>query len=1199
MVRKRKKTANKKTNGKKDVKKLTVQQTIAYKEMGRDGICRVQGNVYSKCIRFYDINYQLAQNEDKNAIFENWCDFLNYFDSSIHFQLSFINHKSSMKEFEQVIKISPQGDAYDDIRMEYANMLKKQLARGNNGLVKTKYITFSIEAENIREAKPKLERIESDILNNFKILGVMAYPLNGEERLRILYETFNPDSTVEFQFDYGSMIKTGLNTKDYIAPTSFVFKDGKTFQMGNTMGAVSYLQILAPELTDKMLAEFLDIDKDLIVNLHIQSVDQMKAIKLVKSKVTDINRMKIEEQKKAVRAGYDMDIIPSDLNTYGGEAKRLLEDLQSRNERMFLVTALFLNTAKSKQELDNAIFQTAGIAQKYNCMLKRLDYQQEEGLMSSLPLGVNHIPIKRALTTTSTAIFVPFTTQELFMGGDSLYYGLNATSNNLIMVDRKKSKNPNGLILGTPGSGKSFAAKREMTNVFFTTKDDIIIGDPEGEYYPLVHALGGQVIHISPNSKDYINPMDINMNYSEDDNPLGVKSDFILSLCELIMGSRDGIEAEEKSVIDRCLPLVYQNYFSDPKPENMPTLGDLYDCLRKQKEPQAQRIATALEIYVNGSLKVFNHQTNVELNNRIVCFDIKELGKQLKKLGMLIIQDQVWNRVTVNRGVKSTWYYIDEFHLLLKEEQTASYSVEIFKRFRKWGGIPTGITQNIKDLLSSREIENIFENSDFILMLNQAAGDRQILAKQLNISPYQLSYVTNSGEGEGLLFYGTTIIPFKDKFDKSLKLYSLMTTKPEETLNAAQSLYEQKLITYPRTDSQYLTSDMEETAKQVIRKIHEKYQLLGPFDQPKTPEVKKVLNDKKVSDHHAIIPTVELAEFDFSKLREWEQKILFLIAVHTVEAMEEDHVFMETEVEVRCQDEIFKAKGKVVKQNGWKLFEECFKNEDGLAIENPADAGKDSIPKVEADHKFYNVSAAKTEHFTAPPKPYSEDTLLAAMETAGNKEFEEDTEKKGLGTPATRAGIIEKLIASQYAVRKGKQILPTEDGKVLIDILPDFLKSATMTAEWENQLLEMEQGKMAPGQFMTGIEKLLSMMLNHCDSIPEEETRRFQKKESLGTCPVCGGLVYEGKKNFYCGNRECNFCLWKENKYLQSMEKDMDARMTAELLKNGSVHVKDLYSRKKDLYFEADLHMETDENGRVTFSLSFPKRKTMKKNKRK
>ncbi|OUN34349.1 VirB4-like conjugal transfer ATPase, CD1110 family [Lachnoclostridium sp. An76] len=770
--------SQKKADKKAEEKRLSAQKSIPYREMARDGICRVQDKYYSKTIRFYDINYQLAQNEDKNAIFENWCDFLNYFDSSIHFQLSFINHHSNMQEFESVIQIKPQHDAFDDVRMEYAQMLKNQLAKGNNGLVRTKYITFGIEAENIREAKPRLERIETDILNNFKVLGVSAYPLDGRERLQIMYETFNPEEKVPFQFSFDQVLRSGMGTKDFIAPTSFLFKNGKDFMMGNILGAVSYLQILAPELTDRMLAEFLDMDRNLIVNLHIQSLDQMKAIKLVKSKVTDINRMKIEEQKKAVRSGYDMDIIPSDLNTYGGEAKRLLEDLQSRNERMFLVTIVFLNTAKTKQELDNAVFQTAGIAQKYNCSLRRLDYMQEPGLMSSLPLGLNLIPIKRALTTTSTAIFVPFTTQELFMEGESLYYGLNALSNNMIMVDRKKLKNPNGLILGTPGSGKSFSAKREITNAFFVTQDDIIIGDPEGEYYPLVHALGGQVIHISASSHDYINPMDINMDYSDDDNPLGVKSDFILSLCELIMGSRNGIEAEEKSVIDRCLPLVYQKYFEHPVPENMPILGDLYECLRQQKEVQAQRIATALEIYVNGSLKVFNHRTNVELNNRIVCFDIKDLGKQLKKLGMLIVQDQVWNRVTVNRAAhKSTRYYIDEFHLLLKEEQTAAYSVEIWKRFRKWGGIPTGITQNIKDLLASREIENIFENSDFIYMLNQAAGDRQILAKQLNISPHQLSYVTNSGEGEGLIFYGSTIIPFKDKFDKSLRLYSLMTTK--------------------------------------------------------------------------------------------------------------------------------------------------------------------------------------------------------------------------------------------------------------------------------------------------------------------------------------------------------------------------------------------------------------------------------------
>ena len=779
--------SQKKMDKKAEEKRLSAQRSIPYREMARDGICRVQDKYYSKTIRFYDINYQLAQNEDKNAIFENWCDFLNYFDSSIHFQLSFINHHSNMKEFESVIQIKPRHDAFDDVRMEYAQMLKNQLAKGNNGLVRTKYITFGVEAENIREAKPKLERIETDILNNFKVLGVSAYPLDGRERLQIMYETFNPEEKVPFQFSFDQVMRSGMGTKDFIAPTSFLFKNGKDFMMGNTIGAVSYLQILAPELTDRMLAEFLDMDRNLIVNLHIQSLDQMKAIKLVKSKVTDINRMKIEEQKKAVRSGYDMDIIPSDLNTYGGEAKRLLEDLQSRNERMFLVTIVFLNTAKTKQELDNAVFQTAGIAQKYNCSLRRLDYMQEPGLMSSLPLGLNLIPIKRALTTTSTAIFVPFTTQELFMEGESLYYGLNALSNNMIMVDRKKLKNPNGLILGTPGSGKSFSAKREITNAFFVTQDDIIIGDPEGEYYPLVNALGGQVIHISPTSHDYINPMDINLDYSDDDNPLGFKSDFILSLCELIMGSRNGIEAEEKSVIDRCLPLVYQKYFEQPVPENMPVLGDLYDCLRQQKEVQAQRIATALEIYVNGSLKVFNHRTNVELNNRIVCFDIKDLGKQLKKLGMLIVQDQVWNRVTVNRAAhKSTRYYIDEFHLLLKEEQTAAYSVEIWKRFRKWGGIPTGITQNIKDLLASREIENIFENSDFIYMLNQAAGDRQILAKQLNISPHQLSYVTNSGEGEGLIFYGSTIIPFKDKFDKSLRLYSLMTTKVSDLEEQAE-----------------------------------------------------------------------------------------------------------------------------------------------------------------------------------------------------------------------------------------------------------------------------------------------------------------------------------------------------------------------------------------------------------------------------
>lgn len=401
--------------------------------------------------------------------------------------------------------------------------------------------------------------------------------------------------------------------------------------------------------------------------------------------------------------------------------------------------------------------------------------------MSSLPIGLNQIDIQRSLTTSSTAVFVPFTTEELFQSGEALYYGINAISNNMIMADRKRLKNPNGLILGTPGSGKSFSAKREMTNAFLITDDDIIICDPEGEYYPLANMLHGQVIRISPTSMDFINPMDINLNYSEDESPINLKADFILSLCELIIGSKTGLEPVEKTIIDRCVRLVYREYLEKPVPENMPVLENLYDCILAQNEPEAKHLATALEIYVHGSLNVFNHQTNVDISNRLVCFDIKDLGKQLKKIGMLVVQDQVWNRVTLNRAEhRSTRYYMDEFHLLLKDEQTAAYSVEIWKRFRKWGGIPTGITQNVKDLLSSREIENIFENSDFVYMLNQAGGDRQILAKQLNISPHQLSFVTNSNEGEGLLFYGNTIIPFKDKFPKDTMLYRIMTTKPTE-----------------------------------------------------------------------------------------------------------------------------------------------------------------------------------------------------------------------------------------------------------------------------------------------------------------------------------------------------------------------------------------------------------------------------------
>ena len=789
----------KKAEQKKKKVPFTAQETLPYKEIYRDGICQTEDKFFSKTIQFFDINYQLAKNDDKTTIFENYCEFLNYFDSSVRFQITFLNQQVNFDEYSKTIDIPPKGDAFDDIRKEYADMLKMQLAKGNNGLVKTKYITFGIKAESLRAAKSRLERIETGILNNFKVLGAAARPLNGLERLKILHDTMNMDTKEPFKFHYGMVAKTGLGTKDFIVPTGFDFRNDSYFRMGQTFGCVSYLQITSPELTDKMLADFLDMEENLIVNIHVQPVDPKAAIKSLKNILSNIQKMKIEEQKKAVRSGYDMDIIPTDISTYGEEAENLLNELQSRNEKMFKVTFLLMNTADSKRKLDNIAYQTAGIAQKYNCNIRRLQYLQEQGMVASLPLGMNQTGVHRLLTTTSTAIFVPFTTQELFMDGEALYYGLNALSNNMIMVDRKKLKNPNGLILGTPGSGKSFAAKREILNVFLITDDDIIVCDPEGEYFPLVNALNGQVVKISAKSTDYINPMDVNLDViyhpekyringdTEDvDTIIADKSEFIASFCELIMKKPQGAEldGDEVSIIDHCIKDIYEEFlYNDPVPEKMPMLEDFLNRLNDYADQNdaARRIANCLQLYVTGSQNVFNHRTNVDMNNRVVCFDIKDLGTTLRKAGMLIVQNMVWTRVSTNRALKkATRYYVDEFHLLLKQPQTANYSVEIWKRFRKWGGIPTGLTQNVSDFLGSLAVENIVGNSDFIYMLNQHSGDQKILAEKLNISQHQLSFVNNSNAGEGLIFYGNVIIPFSDKYPTDTKTYAIMSTKPEE-----------------------------------------------------------------------------------------------------------------------------------------------------------------------------------------------------------------------------------------------------------------------------------------------------------------------------------------------------------------------------------------------------------------------------------
>ena len=781
-MQKTKTTAKRKPDTNKRKAQLSAQQTIPYVSIHPDGVCQLPGSIYTKTMEYDDINYSVASTEDQTAIFSGWSSFLNYFDSSLPFQLSFVNRRSRSGSKYRV-NIPERHDAFDSIRNEFTAMLKNQIARSNNGIERAKYITFGIPAESITAARPRLERIEADIIGNFKRLSVPCETLSGRQRLAVLHSQMHPGKTESFWFSWKDIVNTGMGTKDFIAPDSFDFRQSRTFRMGQHWGAVSYLQILASELSDRLLAEILELDAEMTVTMHIRTVDQTKAIKTIKGKISDIDRMKVEEQKKAVRAGYDMEILPPDLVTFSKDAMALLSDLQSRNERMFLLTFTVVNLAPTKQQLENEVFAVAGIAQKYNCALKRLDWQQEQGFVSSLVLGYNEVEIQRGMTTSATAIFIPFMTRELRMDGQALYYGMNALSHNVIMADRKKLKSANGLYLGSTGSGKSFSAKRELINVFLTTQDRIIVVDPMGEYAPLVKRLGGQVIEIAPDSPHHISPMELQMSIGDEESPLSMKADFLLSLCELIVGGKDGLQPVEKTVIDRCVRNVYRELALGLENARTPLLQDLYEELLKQPEVEAKRVATALELYCIGSLNLFNHPTNVNLNSRVVCIVLKGLGENLRKISMHVTNEFVTSAVNLNHlcGM-STWCYFDEFHILLRDPLTASYFVSVWKMLRKKGCVPSALTQNVKDLLASREIENILDNTDFMILLSQAQSDRAILARQLGISEHQLSYITHSNSGEGLLFYGNVTIPFVDRFPKG-EIYDLLTTRPEDLVN--------------------------------------------------------------------------------------------------------------------------------------------------------------------------------------------------------------------------------------------------------------------------------------------------------------------------------------------------------------------------------------------------------------------------------
>jgi type IV secretory pathway VirB4 component len=776
-------------DSKKNQRKST-QDTLNYQKMYPNGVCHVGGQVYNRMIRFSDISYQLSQDELKQKIFALYSTLLNSFDDTIKIQFCFINYRINNEDNEKEVLVYSKSNSniedFELLRNEYFSFLEEQKQKGNNGIVRNKYLVFSIKDKSDENAARRLSSIENNINDHFKKMGVGTEELNGIERLSIMNNLLNGNTKHHLELDNLTTEQLkGRTTKDLIAPKVVRFdKDKDEFEINNKIGATLHLKIEATELSDRVLADFLDLDLEMLVSMHIRSLGQQQAVRMVKSKTSDLDSIKIEEQKKALRSGYDMDILPTDLNMHVEQSRKILSDLQRENERYFYLTFTITVFEKNRKDLDNAIFRLSNIAQRQNCTLVKMKFQQEKALISALPLGenLNESDLERGLTTSSTAIFVPFTTQELYQEEkEPVYYGLNALSNNVIQVSRKALKNPNGLFLGTPGSGKSFSAKREMIDTFLRTTDDILICDPEGEYYAFVKRLGGEEIKIALNSTDYINPLDISLEYGEGENPISFKSDFVINLMELIAGGKTGLSARQKTIVDKSVRIIYRPYLESPSPENIPILEDLYKAFVDTENAEGQELADALELYVSGSLDVFNHRTKINTNNRLICFNIQELGSNLRELGMLILQDHVWNKVTMNRNRdKKTWYYMDEFHKLLAEEQTSNYSVEFWKRFRKWGGIPTGITQNVKDLLSSPKIETIIDNTDFVYLLNQAASDRYILQQKFEISDYQANYITNSSEGEGLLVYSGNILPFKDKFPHNNSLYPVMTTKPEE-----------------------------------------------------------------------------------------------------------------------------------------------------------------------------------------------------------------------------------------------------------------------------------------------------------------------------------------------------------------------------------------------------------------------------------
>ncbi len=804
---------NKSRNKKNELMKIpkSVQDTIPYYAVYPDnyasGVIETHPGFFTISFLMQDLNYHTSKTKEQETIFKRYGEFINSFDSNVRFQICINNKNIDMNEFKKKALLAPTGDVYDKERKIYNSIISAKMREGKNNMKKEKYITIEIEADDIDTAIKRFARIESDVSAGMKKIGSPeTRRLSSIERLEILYDIFNIGSEGKFlsrqnipanqtnggkqtsYFDFNTILERGLTTKDIIGPESFEFKSNY-MKIGDKYCRVLYVKTLPSFMYDTFVDSVTDTGCNMLMSINMYSLSPAEAAKIIKRKLIDINADMIKRQKSASKAGYSIELISPELKSQQEETIAFMDDITSKDQKMFVMNMLIAHFAGSLDELDSDTQAIQSAAGGIMVDIKPFTYMQELGFDSVLPLAYNRIRLERTLTTETMAVFMPFSSQDL-MQRNGMYYGLNAVSKNVILYNRSNLRNGNGFILGIPGSGKSFAAKLEMLMVLLAADADVIVIDPEGEYYPMIEMLRGEIVRIAIGSDKYINPLDIDMHTDKTkDDPMSIKSDFIISLCETAAADKYGISAAQRSIIDRCVKKIYEPYISSYDPETdsydeskIPTLLDLQDALESQPGYEAKQLADSMEMYTRGSLNIFSHRTNVSYNNRFVVYDIKDIGTNLKGMGLLVILDSIWNRMVANRDSgRETYFYIDEVYLLFKNDTSAEFLRNLYKRARKYGGIPTGITQNITDMLDSDIAKTMIQNSEFLLLMNQSEADAAEIAILKNISDTQLEYIKNSGIGEGLLCAGSSIIPFINKIPEDNEIYRAMTTKLSES----------------------------------------------------------------------------------------------------------------------------------------------------------------------------------------------------------------------------------------------------------------------------------------------------------------------------------------------------------------------------------------------------------------------------------